>query len=71
MEPLNFAKPENSHTHSDVLMAEASEDVIPTPSNQSNQSFVIFSNLEITIIYENPNQHHTLASANETQAMDI
>ena len=47
-------------------MTEASEDVIATPSNLSNQSFVNFSNSDITITYASPNQRHTLASANET-----
>lgn len=71
VEPLHFDKPEISHTDYDVLMTEASEDVLPTPSNLSNQSFVNISNQEITITYENPKQQITLASVDETQAMDI
>jgi len=52
-------------------MSEASEDVNPTSSNLTNQTFVNFTNLEITITYVNPNHHQTLASAYDTQAMDI
>ena len=60
-----------SQTDSDALMTEASEDVRPPPTNLSSQSFVNFSNPDITITYENPNHHPTLVSVDETQAMDI
>jgi hypothetical protein len=51
-------------------MFSASEDVNPTSSHLANQTFVNFTDPEITNTYKNPN-HKPPASVDDIQAMDI
>jgi len=50
-------------------MTEASEDVIPTSSNMSNQTVENFNDPEITIKFENPN-HQPSTSVDDTDVME-